>query len=270
MASIADTVRRRVSVRTYEDRPLTETDRTELEGYLAQIETPFGVPVEFRLLDAAEHGLKSPVILGARQYVAAKVARTDGCELAFGYAFECFCLHATERGLGSVMLAASLNRKAFEAAMEVGAGEVMPVASPVGYPAAKRSMRESMMRKAIKSDERLPWEQLFFEGAYGTPLSPAAAGDYAEPLELLRLAPSAANKQPWRVVVAGGCVHFFEERTVKPNALGDIQKVDMGIALAHFDLARWEAGIEGSFVARDPQLTLPAGVEYTTTFEPAG
>lgn len=266
MTSVADTIRKRVSVRTYENRPLSTEDRTELEAFLAQIESPFAAPVTFRLLDAEPNGLKSPVIVGAHSYVAAKVPRTAQAELACGYAFECFCLHATERGLGSVMLAASLNRKAFERAMGVGPNEVMPVASPVGYPAAKRSMRESMMRKAIRSDERLPWDQLFFTGTYGTPLSPDDAGIFADPLELLRLAPSATNKQPWRVVVDHDVVHFFEERTLKASKLGDIQKVDLGIALAHFDLARKEAGITGAFVQRDPQLSVPENVEYLTSF----
>lgn len=267
MTSIADTIRKRVSVRTFEDRPLSQEDRTELEAFLAQLETPFDVPVTFLLLDAATYDLKSPVVMGAHAYVAAKVPRVPNFEIACGYAFERFCLHATERGIGSVMLAASLSRKTFERAMEVAEGEVMPVASPVGYPAAKRSMRESMMRKAIKSDERLPVDELFFAGSYGTPLLPQAAGPFVEPLGLLRLAPSATNKQPWRAIVNDGIVHFYEERTIKESKLGDIQKVDMGIAFAHFDLARQEAGIKGSFVACDPRLDVPENVEYIMSFE---
>lgn len=266
MPPIADTVLRRVSVRTFEDRPLSAEDRADLEAYIANIETPFDVPVTFRLLDAAPYGLKSPVIIGAHSYVAAKIPRIAKAELACGYAFECFCLHAIERGLGSVMLAASLSRKSFEQAMEVSPDEVMPVASPVGYPAAKRSLRETMMRKAIKSDERLPWEQIFFAGTYGTPLAPGDAGIFSHPLELLRLAPSAANKQPWRVVVDGGTAHFYEERTLKENALGDIQLVDMGIALSHFDLARQDAGLRGEFVSHDPRLDTPDNAVYVVSF----
>ena len=267
MASIAQTIRSRTSVRTFDGNPLTPQDRADLEGFLSHVETPFGVPVEFRMLDVAEHGLKSPVIVGAHTYVAAKAVRQEGAELSLGYAFERFCLYAAEHGMGSVMLAASLGRKAFEEAMEVGADEVMPVASPVGYPAQRRSLRGNMMRKAIRSDERLPFGKVFFADAFTTPLSPSDAGRFAEPLELLRLAPSATNKQPWRVVLSGGTVHFFEERTLKESDLGDIQKVDMGIALAHFDLARQEIGIEGSFVTRDPGIATPKGVEYITSFE---
>jgi hypothetical protein len=50
--------------------------------------------------------------------------------------------------------------------MAVQPNEVMPVASPVGYPAAKKSIRESLMRKGTRADERLPFEKLFFEGDF--------------------------------------------------------------------------------------------------------
>ena len=267
MARIVDTIQGRRSVRTFEDRPLTPNDRAFVEQTIQDIETPFGVPVKFRLLDAAAHGLKSPVIVDARDYVAAKVERVEGAELSLGFAFETFCLRAAEHGLGTVMLAASLSRKSFEKAMEVGAGEVMPVASPVGYPATKMSMREGMMRKAIKSDERLPFSQIFFKGSFGASLSPTDAGRFEKPLQMLRLAPSATNKQPWRVVVDSNSVHFYEEHGLKESALGDIQKVDMGIALSHFWLTAQELGLEGRFVTSDPKIATPQNTEYITSFE---
>lgn len=269
MAGIIETIQSRRSVRTFENRPLTPEERAYVASVIQSIETPFGVPVEFRLLDASACGLKSPVIVGAHEYVAAKVGRVPGAELALGFAFETFCLRAAERGLGTVMLAASLSRKSFEEAMEVGPSEVMPVASPVGYPAAKLSLREGMMRKAIKADERLPFSRVFFKGSFGAPLSPVDAGRFEVPLQMMRLAPSAANRQPWRVVVDGGAVHFFEERSLKESALGDIQKVDMGIALSHFCLTAQELGLEGRINAGSPAIAAPRGTEYVTSFESA-
>ena len=51
------------------------------------------------------------------------------------------------------------------------------------------------------------------------------------------------------------------------NSLGDIQKVDIGIALAHFDLTLKEAGTVGSFVVKDPGLETDAQTEYIITYE---
>ena len=35
------------------------------------------------------------------------------------------------------------------------------------------------------------------------------AGDYARPLEMVRLAPAATNAQPWRVRKARDVYHFY-------------------------------------------------------------
>ena len=129
-----EAIQARRSVRTYDGRPLSAEHRDLITKHLANPENPFGVPVTLKLLDAKAHGLSSPVIVGEKQYLAGKVRRVENYELAFGYTFETACLYAKTLGLGTVMLAASLNRSAFEAAMQVGADEVLPCASPIGYP----------------------------------------------------------------------------------------------------------------------------------------
>ena len=112
------------------------------------------------------------------------------------------------------------------------------------------------MRKAIKADERLPFESLFFDGDASTPLSREKAGNLAVPLEMVRLAPSAVNKQPWRVIVKDGTAHFYCKRS-KGMGGGDLdmQMIDMGIALCHFALAARECGLDAEFMQNDPGLT---------------
>ena len=258
-------IKKRKSVRTFDSRPLSTEHLQALEQHIRSQVNPFGVPVEFRLLDTGKHGLSSPVILGEEKYLAAKVRRVPRYEIALGYSFEEACLYALSLGIGTVMLAASLNRSAFEQAIAVGADEVMPVASPLGYPAEKRSMREKLMRKGIKADERLPFEKLFFEGDFNRPLS--ESNTFFEALSMARLAPSAANKQPWRAVVIGNAVHFCEYKTMKDSPLGDIQKVDIGIALAHFDLTEKENGHSGQYTERDPGIALPDNMHYIISYE---
>ena len=262
-----DNIIKRKSVRTFDGNPLSVEDREKLQACIDSIGEPFGVPVDLRLLEAKDHGLSSPVILGEHTYLAGKVKRQENCEIAFGYAFEKVCLYAQSLGIGTVMLAASLSRSAFEKAMDVQAGEVLPVASPVGYLAAKRSLRETIMRRGIKADTRMEFGQLYFVQGFDRPLRREDAGDLAEALEMVRWAPSAANKQPWRIVLDGGRAHFYEAKTMKENALGDVQKVDMGIAMVHWELALAEDGITGRFVKADPGIEAPAGTEYIMTFE---
>lgn len=265
--SAKELILKRKSVRTYDGRGLREEDRRKLEEYLKELDHPFGVPVEFRLLGKKEYGLSSPVILGEDTYLAAKVKKTLNFEIAWGFSFEKACLYALSLGLGTVILAASLSRSAFEKAMEVKEGEVMPAASPVGYPAEKRSIRENLMRKGLKADERLPFEETFFSGSFGKSLRKEDAGDYGEALALAALAPSAGNKQPWRAVADKDRVHFYEHRSIKESPLGDIQKVDVGIFLSHFEMVLEEKGIKGTFVFSDPGIAVPEGTEYIISFE---
>lgn len=264
---ISDLIRQRKSVRTFDGKPLSVEDRSALEAYMDSPTNPFSIPITFRLLDAKEYGLSSPVIVGADTYLAAKVEKVPNFEIAYGYSFEKVCLYALSRGIGTVMLAASLSRAAFEKAMEVKDGEVMPVASPVGYPAEKKSIRESLMRKGLKADDRKPFDQLFFEGGFNHPLP--QTNPYAKALEMARWAPSAGNGQPWRAVVDGDSVHFYEAKSMKNSPLGDIQKVDVGIALAHFDMTLEEEGVKGTYSFSDPGIPAPENTHYIVTFRRA-
>jgi hypothetical protein len=265
--SAKEMIQKRKSVRSFDGRGLDPKDKAALEQYVQTVTNPFDVPVEFRLLQAKEHKLSSPVIVGEKYYIAAKLSKCKNFEIGYGYSFESMCLYAKSLGIGTVILAATLSRSDFEKAMEVSGEEVMPVATPVGYPAPKPSIREGLMRKGMKADERISFEKLFFKGSFENGLKKEEAGIFADALEMTRWAPSATNKQPWRAVIAGDTVHFYEYKTLKDSPLGDIQKVDLGIALAHFDLTMQEDGYEGHFIEADPGLELPENVHYIISYE---
>ncbi len=265
--SVFEIIKSRRSVRTFDGKGLAAAERGEIEKMLAQCENPFGVEVKMLLLDKKEHGLSSPVVIGEDAYISAKVRRSEHYEIAYGYTFEAACVGALSLGYGTVMLAATFNRPAFESALGVAEGEFVPAASPIGRTAAKMSLRETIMRKGAKSDTRLPFEELFFGGSFAKPLPFGDAGIFADALEACRLAPSATNRQPWRAVVCGDLVHFFEKRSMKDNPLGDVQKIDVGIGLCHFDLVMKEEGHTGSFIFDDPKIGLPDRTEYIVTYQ---
>ena len=268
MENVKELIKNRRSVRTYDGRELTREDKEKLLAVMETIENPYGMKVSFKLMDAGEHGLKCPVVVGTELYIGGKIKRAPFAFEAFGYAFEMLVLHAQSLGIGTVWLGGTMNRRVYEAAMELGEDEMMPCASPLGYPAKKTSLRESMMRKAIKADERLPFEELFFDGSFDTPLTREKACELADPLDMVRWAPSAVNKQPWRVVIKDGAVHFYLKRS---KGFGgheglDMQKIDMGIALCHFDLTARECGIKLRFSQEDPELPHDDGAVYIASY----
>lgn len=268
MNNIAEHIKARRSVRTFDGRDLSGKDREDLISFLATVENPFHIPVSFKLMDAKTHGLTCPVVVGTDLYVGGKIQNIPNASVAFGYSFEMLVLKAQSMGIGTVWLGGTMNRSAFEQAMELDENEIMPCASPLGYPAQKMSVRETLMRKGVRADERLPFGELFFDGTVDTPLTKEKAGVFVQALEMVRLAPSAVNKQPWRVVVAGNAAHFYLKRS-KGFGHGphlDMQKIDMGIALCHFALTAKENGLALSFAQNDPMLKVDSDMEYIASY----
>ena len=260
-------IRSRRSVRSFDGAAPDKELLDDILRYAAAVETPYSLPIEWRVLDAKAQKLSCPVITGTDTYIAGKLRREMHAEEAFGFAFERVVLYAVSKGLGTTWIAGTMDRPAFERAMELGEGEVMPCVSPLGRPAAKMSLRESMMRKGVKADSRLSFEKLFFDGAFDKPLSAENAGDLKLPLEMVRLAPSAVNGQPWRVVRCGDCVHFYEKRgRGMASDTWDIQKIDMGIALCHFELGAIESGLHPVMEVADPGIPGQDGLIYIASF----
>jgi len=111
------------------------------------------------------------------------------------------------------------------------------------------------------------WKELFFKDSFERPLSVSEAGRYEFPLEMLRLAPSAVNKQPWRVVVSGDKVHFFEKHSMPAEAgIVDMQRIDVGIAVCHFHMAALEKKIEGHFERVVPAFEVPKDMTYIVSW----
>ncbi len=171
-------------------------------------------------------------------------------------------LEATALGLGTCWLGGNFTQSSFAKRINKAADEIVPAVSSVGYADAGSRTRDRLRQK-VQADHRLPWESLFFDGDFDTPLTPGSAGVYAEALEMLRLAPSASNKQPWRVIRDGPRWHFYCQRTPgygKGTAIfillhiADLQRLDIGIAMCHFELTARQQGLPGGWVSADPGL----------------
>ncbi len=255
-------VKGRKSVRTFDPRPLSDGDKAALAAYMKDIPNPFGIPAEFVLLDAKEHGLSSPVLAGESLYVAGLIENKPYADVAFGYSFEKLVLYAWSLGVGTVWIGGTMKRELFEKAAGLKPGYMMPCISPLGYPAKKRSVKETLMRTGISADSRISADKLFFDEVWGKPLN--ATADIAEALEMVRLAPSAVNKQPWRILFKDGSYHFYvrHDKGFANSANGDMQKIDIGIAICHFVMALASLGKTTEVSVSDPSLTTPSEAEY--------
>jgi nitroreductase len=193
----------------------------------------------------------------------------------YGYLMERIILFATDLGLGTCWLGGSFTKSSFAKKISARSDELVPAVTSVGHIADRPRRIDALIRRGAGSDKRLPWSRLFFDGSFETPLAPEAAGDYALPLEMVRLGPSASNKQPWRIVRDGTRWHFFLQRTSGYNegrgrrmwAAADMQRLDMGIAMCHFELTARELGLEGGWVQDEPAIALGDDLtEYTVSW----
>lgn len=280
---IVDVIRARYSCRTYEDRPIEDELQQRLSSFVASITTgPFGNRARFELAAAtaedraALKGLGTyGFIKGATGFLIGAMQTADRDMEDYGYLLERIILFATDLGLGTCWLGGSFTKSSFAQKISVRSGEVVPAVASVGYIAHSPRLLESLIRRGAASDKRLPWSQLFFDGSFDSPLSPQAAGAHGVPLEMVRLGPSASNKQPWRLLRSGNAWHFFLQRTRgygqgrlrKTWAAADMQRIDMGIAMCHFELVSQELGLEGRWLHEEPAIGKPDELtEYTVSW----
>lgn len=268
MENVLELIRERRSVRSFDGSELSAEEKRALRSFASEIHNPWGRWVEFRLLDKEEHVLSSAVIKGETAYLGAKVAKGPHAEEALGYSFEMLMLYALSMELGTVWLGGTLDRRAFERAMDLESDELMPCVSPVGRPAAKMSLRETVMRRGTTATSRQSFPSLFFDEDFRHSLTEETADDLLEPLKAVQRAPSAINKQPWRVVRRGRDAHFYLKRSIPTGLIstGDLQKVDLGIALCHYSLAAEAVGLSPRFSISDPGIEVPSGHEYIASY----
>ncbi len=265
-----ETEKKRYSVRNYLEREVEPDTKEKIESYIASLENPFGKKVNFHFLNSNEMEGEEKlgtygVIKGAKQYMGTTIKLEPMALEALGYELEAVILYLADLGLGTCWLGGTFNRKGFASAMNIGEDELFPIITPYGYPAEKMHIKEKAMRRMIKADHRKEWQELFYNNDFSTPLGEETVGDLRFPLEMVRLGPSASNKQPWRVLLKDNACHFYEykEPGYSKYFSYDIQRVDMGIAAAHFDFSVKEKGINGDFDTEcEPEVELPEHMEY--------
>lgn len=194
------------------------------------------------------------MVEGCRDYWAVVVRRPVDVRAALeaGYRAEAGVLEATAAGLGSCWLGGTLDRGGFAEAAGCAEDETVLAVVAVGFAAAE-GWRDGLVRGIVAASRRRRAEELFFEEDGRTALR--SSGWEAEALEAVRWAPSAGNRQPWRVVRYGPSYGFY----LAPDAFYAavypwMQWLDMGIACRHWAMVAQERGVEGRWEGMPPPL----------------
>ena len=246
--SIIETIKERNSVRSYSGERLSSDLITQIENYTKQLTAPFGAKARIELIDAklGDEPVKLGtygVISGASHFLALIIDKNDPmAETSGGYIFEQAILYCTALKLGTCWLGGTFSAKDFSKQIHLKENDKLTIISPVGYKREKKRLIDSIMRTGAGSNKRKAFETLFFDENFDTPYGQNLT--YSIPLEMIRLAPSATNKQPWRVLKEGNFFHFYHI----PNRFS---LIDLGIALCHFEQTCKELNLTGEFKILD-------------------
>jgi len=273
--SIIEIIRERTSRRSFTPQPVEAEKLGALRDCFTALEGPFGGTARFVILDTTGWGEGKinalgtyGTIQGARLFIVGLIRRGEHDMEDFGYQFEKVILRATDLGLGTCWIGGIFNRSRFADKAGICEDEVLPAISPLGYATPKRGVADSIIRWSAGSRNRRPWRELFFHGSFEMTLTESAAGRYLDPLEMLRLGPSASNRQPWRVIKEPGrdIFHLYLRRSKGYDRLikaVDLQRLDLGIAMSHFELTARELGLVGRWEKMPPSFSrLPERTEY--------
>jgi nitroreductase len=258
-----DSIRDRVSVRSYDGEALGAEDSRALTAAFAEAgPCPLGHAPRFALVSDVEAGLGGVtkvgtygLIKGVRAFVVGVVAKDELACVDFGYALEGIVLRATELGLGTCWIGGVFERGKILKALGAAKGEFAPAMATVGKAADSRSVQDQLAGRGSGQGLRKPPAELFFAAGGDGSWEPLAdQGRWAGILEAVRIGPSASNKQPWRLIVdrrgGGERLHLaMDENRLYNNMLGatKLQELDMGIAMRHVEVTAAADGLRGSW-----------------------
>lgn len=242
---INEIIRKRHSVRNYENTGIPKDIKEKLESYLEEInnsEGPFCGKVKIRLIkkDDTDKEVKLGtygIIKGANYYLAVACKKSSHDLEDLGFLFEKVILYCTSLGLGTVWLGGTFNKGNFTKAMELKEDEKLLIVSPVGIEGGKKSILARMF--GSNTFKRKDFSEIFFNENFDTPLTLEDAKEYNEVLEMVRIAPSAMNKQPWKILKEGNNYHIYSD------GKSELSRIDIGICICHFYLSAKEKDLKG-------------------------
>ena len=205
-------VPQRMSVRSFEAPP--DVAQLSALSFSAQRLTLSGVRIELGEADEKKlyrHFPFTDTITGSGRYAAIIVnKKAPNAMLHAGISGEALALEAVSLGLGTCWVAGSYRKSAVNIALN--ADEKLVAIIALGVP---KKMKHGRVKHKKLTDicvgDPVVWPMWAYNAA-----------------ECVRVAPSAMNRQPWRLIFAG--------RTLMLEKKGFASRLDMGIALLHLSL----------------------------------
>ena len=254
-------IRRRVSIRHYEARPVPEEilQAVMLSGEKsvpidASIEVCFHLVREGKTVAERMTFMTGARLLfgSAPHFIIATSEEKPLFMLNMGFRMEQMILYATQIGLGTCWIGAMFNEERISPLINLGKSRRVVALTPIGYPDISlygRIASEAIELGSVNFGRRRPLGKIAFGPQWGSSLQTEDAV-LLEALECARLAPSLANTQPWRFLITENEVIAIANTRPKYGNVREGKQYyyhDVGIAMSHFFLAAREMGWVGEW-----------------------
>lgn len=240
----------RMSVRKFRMEPIEEKRLEHLNRFIGMVtklreEIPYRIEIKCPLL--RKETIRGAGKAEAPYYLVFYSQLAEGYLENAGFILEQIVLYLTLKGIGSCYQGSLRLTAGPEAAAE---GMVPVIAVAFGLPA------ESCVRERGREQRRSLSSMVICKEEVGD--------DVREILKAARVAPSAMNRQPWRLVVYHNRIHVFAKKSLP--MFGQLQRIDMGIVLCHIVAAAEEQWLEPKVQRMDSIAEQKMGdYRYTAT-----
>lgn len=186
-------------------------------------------------------------------YIAAICDGKHQSLLNLGFAVERIVLELTAMGLGTCWIGGFFDKNQLSEELELTGADTVHALIALGQTASQTWNRA--LKAAAGMSRRLPVERLLPKNF------PLDSWLHSNPgwehiLSALRRAPSAVNRQPWRLYPDNNVIHVYSARPKLKNLTGRFTPIDIGIALCHLRLAAEDVGVNCDFFqAEEPPTT---------------
>ena len=240
------TIFKRKSIRKYQQQKLAAEELQEIMDFLegAEVIDP-EIKFEAKIVDSDL--VKSLIPIKAPHYLQFFSEEKEDYLLNAGFILQQLDLYLAANNLGSCWFGMAKPKKEI-----IADSELEYVITLVFGRAAEENYRDS-----IEDFDRKTLSEI------------KEGNDYYDLLEAARLAPSATNGQPWFFKVEADQIHLFqnEPNFIKKFFYEKMNRIDMGITLAHLWLAAKEHGYNFNFKKHPQNPAVVEGYNYLGTVE---
>lgn len=251
--NIIEIIRKRKSCRSFNQVLLSPSEKKDLENYMRDngkllSNEIINLSIVEKNPEDKKMKLDYGIIQGHNTYILGKSKSTLDSRVNYGYLMEKVVLKATGMNISTCWIGYFDDTYFNDIPRENGFE--IPGIVIIGYSQDKLTNLDKFLRFNVGASKRQSWEKLFFNYKSKTPITPALINKYSDSLEMVRLAPSSGNTQPWRIFFDDTTneFHFFKKPINKRYEEKGLHDIDMGIALAHFELTSLYNGLSGTWI----------------------